>query len=61
MTVLEVSWPDGSLVTRSLGPGEMNTVLEVPHPSGAELTPLANDTQVLADRLPMQRSRTTWR
>ncbi|XP_075895988.1 cartilage acidic protein 1a isoform X2 [Nelusetta ayraudi] len=45
VTVLEVSWPDSSVLTRTLRPGEMNTVVEVLHPSGAELTPLANDTQ----------------
>lgn len=50
MTVLEVSWPDGSVLTRTLRPGEMNTVVEVLHPSGAELTPLANDTQVLGQQ-----------
>lgn len=47
MTVLEVSWPDGSVFTRNLRPGEMNTVVEVPHPAGAELPPLANGTQVV--------------
>lgn len=47
VTVLEVSWPDGSVFTRSLRPSEMNTVVEVPHPSGAELTPLANGAQVV--------------
>lgn len=47
MTVLEVSWPDDSFFTRILRPDEMNTVVEVPHPLGAELTPLANDTQVV--------------
>lgn len=50
VTVLEVSWPDGSVLTRTLRPGEMNTVVEVLHPSGAELTPLANDTQVLGQQ-----------
>lgn len=45
--MLEVSWPDGSVFTRTLRPGEMNTVVEVLHPSGAELTPLANGTQVV--------------
>lgn len=48
--MLEVSWPDSSVFTRTLRPGEMNTVVEVLHPSGAELTPLANDTQVLGQQ-----------
>lgn len=48
MTVLEVSWPDGSVFTRNLRPGEMNTVVEVLHPSGVELPPLANGTQVVS-------------
>uniref|UniRef100_A0A4W6CKZ6 Cartilage acidic protein 1a n=1 Tax=Lates calcarifer TaxID=8187 RepID=A0A4W6CKZ6_LATCA len=43
--VLEVSWPDGSSVTRTLQPGEMNTVVEVAYPSGGEMSVLANDTQ----------------
>lgn len=48
--MLEVSWPDGSVFTRILLAGEMNTVVEVLHPLGAELTPLANDTQVLGQQ-----------
>lgn len=44
--MLEVSWPDGSSVTRTLQPGEMNTVVEVAYPSGGEMSVLANDTQV---------------
>uniref|UniRef100_A0A671TIA1 Cartilage acidic protein 1a n=1 Tax=Sparus aurata TaxID=8175 RepID=A0A671TIA1_SPAAU len=47
VTVLEVSWPDGTSFTRSLQPGEMNTVVEVAYPKEGETTALANDTQVL--------------
>ncbi|XP_058497374.1 cartilage acidic protein 1a isoform X2 [Solea solea] len=43
--VLEVSWPDGSSMTRTVEPGEMNTVVEVAYPSEAETNVLANDTQ----------------
>lgn len=46
VTVLEVSWPDGTSFTRSLQPGEMNTVVEVAYPKEGETTALANDTQV---------------
>ncbi|XP_073328125.1 cartilage acidic protein 1a isoform X2 [Pagrus major] len=46
VTVLEVSWPDGSSITRSLQPGEMNSVVEVAYPKEGETTALANDTQV---------------
>lgn len=45
VTVLEVSWPDGSFYTRAVQPTEMNTVLEVTHPTEAEASVLANDTQ----------------
>ncbi|XP_073328118.1 cartilage acidic protein 1a isoform X1 [Pagrus major] len=45
VTVLEVSWPDGSSITRSLQPGEMNSVVEVAYPKEGETTALANDTQ----------------
>ncbi|XP_070712640.1 cartilage acidic protein 1a [Pempheris klunzingeri] len=45
VTVLEVSWPDGSSVTRTLQPGEMNSVVEVAHPKEGETSVLANDTQ----------------
>uniref|UniRef100_A0A671TFE0 Cartilage acidic protein 1a n=1 Tax=Sparus aurata TaxID=8175 RepID=A0A671TFE0_SPAAU len=45
VTVLEVSWPDGTSFTRSLQPGEMNTVVEVAYPKEGETTALANDTQ----------------
>uniref|UniRef100_A0A7N6ARF5 ASPIC/UnbV domain-containing protein n=1 Tax=Anabas testudineus TaxID=64144 RepID=A0A7N6ARF5_ANATE len=43
--VLEVSWPDGSSITRTLQPGEMNSVLEVAYPKQEEMSVLANDTQ----------------
>lgn len=46
MKVLEVSWPDGSSITRTLQPGEMNSVLEVAYPKQEEMSVLANDTQV---------------
>ncbi|XP_056264300.1 cartilage acidic protein 1a [Pseudoliparis swirei] len=44
-TVLDVSWPDGSSLTRTLRPGEMNSVVEVAHPKEGESSLLANDTQ----------------
>ncbi|AWP06045.1 putative cartilage acidic protein 1-like isoform 2 [Scophthalmus maximus] len=44
--VLEVSWPDGSTISRTLQPGEMNSVLEVAYPKEGEMTVLANDAQV---------------
>uniref|UniRef100_A0A8D3DVN4 Cartilage acidic protein 1a n=1 Tax=Scophthalmus maximus TaxID=52904 RepID=A0A8D3DVN4_SCOMX len=43
--VLEVSWPDGSTISRTLQPGEMNSVLEVAYPKEGEMTVLANDAQ----------------
>ncbi|XP_070827514.1 cartilage acidic protein 1a [Chaetodon trifascialis] len=43
--VLEVSWPDGSSFTRTLQPGEMNSVVEVAYPQEGERAVLANDTQ----------------
>ncbi|XP_071359824.1 cartilage acidic protein 1a isoform X2 [Trachinotus anak] len=43
--VLEVSWPDGSAITRTLQPGEMNSVVEVAYPRDGEMSVLANDTQ----------------
>ncbi|KAM7418779.1 hypothetical protein PAMA_016081 [Pampus argenteus] len=45
VTVLEVSWPDGSSITRLLQPGEMNSVVEVAYPKEGELSVLANDLQ----------------
>ncbi|KAK5866286.1 hypothetical protein PBY51_020490 [Eleginops maclovinus] len=45
VTVLEVSWPDGSSITRTLQPGEMNSVVEVAFPKEGETSLLANDTQ----------------
>ncbi|XP_049900441.1 cartilage acidic protein 1a isoform X1 [Epinephelus moara] len=45
VTVLEVSWPDGSSTTRTLQPGEMNSVVEVAYPRAGEALLLANDTQ----------------
>ncbi|KAG7223768.1 hypothetical protein INR49_026450 [Caranx melampygus] len=35
--VLEVSWPDGSSITRTLQPGEMNSVVEVTYPREGEI------------------------
>lgn len=43
--VLEVSWPDGSSITRTLQPGEMNSVVEVSYPTEGETSVLTNDTQ----------------
>lgn len=45
VTVLEVSWPDGSSISRTLQPGEMNSVVEVAFPKEGESSLLANDTQ----------------
>lgn len=45
--VLEVSWPDGSSISRTLQPGEMNSVLEVAFPKQGETSALASDTQVM--------------
>ncbi|XP_033959995.1 cartilage acidic protein 1a [Pseudochaenichthys georgianus] len=45
VTVLEVSWPDGSSISRPLQPGEMNSVVEVAFPKEGESSLLANDTQ----------------
>lgn len=46
VTVLEVSWPDGSSLTRTLQPGEMNSVVDIAYPKEGERAVLANDTQV---------------
>ncbi|XP_060944839.1 cartilage acidic protein 1a [Limanda limanda] len=43
--VLQVSWPDGSSISRALQPGEMNSVVEVSYPREVEVTPLTDDTQ----------------
>ncbi|XP_062244599.1 cartilage acidic protein 1a isoform X1 [Platichthys flesus] len=43
--VLQVSWPDGSSISRALQPGEMNSVVEVSYPREEEMTLLADDTQ----------------
>ncbi|KAM9363855.1 cartilage acidic protein 1a [Symphorus nematophorus] len=45
VTVLEVFWPDGSTTTRSLQPGEMNSVVQVAYPKEGETAVLANGTQ----------------
>ncbi|KAM3624311.1 uncharacterized protein V6R79_022022 [Siganus canaliculatus] len=45
VTVLEVSWPDGSSISRTLQPSEMNSVVEVTYPTEEETAGLANDTQ----------------
>ncbi|XP_037326804.2 cartilage acidic protein 1a [Pungitius pungitius] len=45
VTVLGVSWPDGSFTTRTLQPGEMNSVVEVPYPKEGGSSLLANETQ----------------
>ncbi|XP_078147335.1 cartilage acidic protein 1a isoform X2 [Centroberyx gerrardi] len=46
VTVLEVSWPDGSSMSRPLQPGEMNSVVEVAYPKEGGVSVLASDTQV---------------
>uniref|UniRef100_A0A665UIN7 Cartilage acidic protein 1-like n=1 Tax=Echeneis naucrates TaxID=173247 RepID=A0A665UIN7_ECHNA len=43
--VLEVSWPDGSTITRTVQAGEMNSVVEVSYPREGEMFTLASDTQ----------------
>ncbi|KAK2919260.1 hypothetical protein Q8A73_003631 [Channa argus] len=43
--VLEVSWPDSRTFTRSLQPGEMNSVVEVAYPKEGEMSALASDTE----------------
>ncbi|XP_044045854.1 cartilage acidic protein 1a isoform X2 [Siniperca chuatsi] len=45
VTVVEVSWPDGSFITRTLQSGEMNSVVEVAYPKEGETAVLTNDTQ----------------
>ncbi|XP_034542944.1 cartilage acidic protein 1a [Notolabrus celidotus] len=45
VTVLQVSWPDGSFFTRTVQPVEMNSVLEVAYPTEGGAAVLANDTQ----------------
>ncbi|XP_071783782.2 cartilage acidic protein 1a isoform X1 [Centroberyx gerrardi] len=45
VTVLEVSWPDGSSMSRPLQPGEMNSVVEVAYPKEGGVSVLASDTQ----------------
>lgn len=44
--VLEVSWPDGTTMTRTLEAGERNSVVEVAYPRNGDVSVLANDTQV---------------
>lgn len=45
VTVLEVSWPDGKSIARTLQPGEMNSVVVVAYPAEGDAGALANDTQ----------------
>ncbi|XP_074550180.1 cartilage acidic protein 1a [Halichoeres trimaculatus] len=45
VTVLAVTWPDGSFYTRAVQPSEMNSVLEVAYPTEGGTAVLANDTQ----------------
>ncbi|XP_068585041.1 cartilage acidic protein 1a [Cebidichthys violaceus] len=45
VTVLDVSWPDGSSIARTLRPGEMNSVVGVAYPEAGESSLLADDTQ----------------
>lgn len=44
--MLEVFWPDGRFYTRTLQPGEMNSVVEVTYPRGGDMAALPNGTQV---------------
>lgn len=44
--VLEVIWPDGRFYTRTLQPGEMNSVVEVAYPKEGDMSALSGDTQV---------------
>ncbi|XP_049577644.1 cartilage acidic protein 1a [Syngnathus scovelli] len=45
VSVLEVSWPDSSVITRVLQAGEMNSVVEVAYPTNTEMSTLGNDTE----------------
>ncbi|XP_037117752.1 cartilage acidic protein 1a [Syngnathus acus] len=45
VSVLEVSWPDGSVITRVLQAGEMKSVVEVAYPANTEMSTLGNDTE----------------
>ncbi|XP_077427459.1 cartilage acidic protein 1a [Vanacampus margaritifer] len=44
-SVLEVSWPDGSFITRVLQPGEMKSVVQVAYPRDREMFTLDSDTE----------------
>lgn len=44
--VLEVSWPDGTTMTRVVEAGERSSVVEVAYPTDGDVSVLANDTQV---------------
>lgn len=46
VTVLEVSWPDGRFYTRTLLPGEKNSVVEVTYPKEGDTAALSHVTQV---------------
>ncbi|XP_047221597.1 cartilage acidic protein 1a isoform X2 [Girardinichthys multiradiatus] len=43
--VLEVSWPDGTTMTRALKSGEIKSLVEVAYPKNGEMSMLPNDTQ----------------
>ncbi|XP_041840123.1 cartilage acidic protein 1a [Melanotaenia boesemani] len=43
--VLEVSWPDGTTLTRALEAADMNSVVDVAYPRDGEMSVLASDTQ----------------
>ncbi|KAM9856535.1 cartilage acidic protein 1a [Aulostomus maculatus] len=45
VSVLEVSWPDGSSISRTLQPGEMKSVVEVAYPTEGQLSSLSGDTE----------------
>ncbi|XP_061686515.1 cartilage acidic protein 1a isoform X2 [Syngnathoides biaculeatus] len=45
VSVLEVSWPDGSFITRILQPSEMKSVVEVPFPRDSEMSMLDSNAE----------------
>ncbi|XP_054019621.1 cartilage acidic protein 1 isoform X5 [Dryobates pubescens] len=52
---LEVTWPDGRVVTRAVASSETNSVLEVPYPLDMEepLVPVPMETQMSAPSFPL--------
>ncbi|XP_057698901.1 cartilage acidic protein 1a [Corythoichthys intestinalis] len=45
VSVLEVSWPDGRVVTRVVQPSEMKSVVEIVYPGNTEMSTLDNNTE----------------